>query len=61
MSKQKERWRTIGVPTPIFERVKALIARTGHTSVSEYARFAINERMKFDVSQMEDEKECLLK
>lgn len=53
----KRKWHTIGIPETLFNRIKSLIRKTGHISVSEYARFAINERIKFDTEQLESEKD----
>ena len=56
MEQQKRVWRTIGLPTRVFLRVEAVIKSTGHTSISEYVRFAVLERLPNDEAQAESEK-----
>jgi len=55
MSKQKRKWRTVGVLASIFERVKAMIWKTGHTSVSDYVADALRMKLRMDEARFEDE------
>jgi metal-responsive CopG/Arc/MetJ family transcriptional regulator len=56
MGEQKQKWHTIGLPAALFSRVRDVIKWTGHMSISEYARFAVQERLKHDEAQAEEEK-----
>lgn len=53
MRKQKIVWKSIGIPKALFERLRDLIVKTGHVSVSEYCREAIAEKEKWDVERLE--------
>ncbi|MBA7534789.1 hypothetical protein ES705_27038 [subsurface metagenome] len=57
MSKVKGKWRSFGLPEAIVRRVKAVLPYTGNQSLSEYARFAIQERLKFDEVLAEESRE----
>jgi len=56
MSKQKRKWHTLGIPHALYLRIKAVLPWTGNPSLSEYARFAIQERLKADEIYAEDAK-----
>jgi len=56
MEQVKRKWRTIGLPSPLFRRIMEVIKWSGHMSISEYARFAIQERLKFDEAHAEEQK-----
>ncbi len=58
LEQQKRVWRTIGLPLAVFSRVEAVIKYTGHTSISEYVRFAVLERLPNDEAQAESEREA---
>lgn len=53
MSKEKIRWRSIGIPAKLFERLRNLIVLTGTPSVSEYVREAIAFKMRYDEERLE--------
>jgi len=56
MSKQKQKWHCLGLPHALFSRIKAVLPYTGNQSLSEYARFAIQERLKYDEAHAEEAK-----
>ncbi len=56
LSEVKEKWHTVGLPHALFSRIGAVIKYTGHTSHSEYVRFAVQERLPNDEAQAESEK-----
>ncbi len=49
---RRGRYTTVSIPTPLFERIRALIAGTGFTSVSQFVTYVLREF----VSDMEKEK-----
>ena len=51
-SERRGKYTTVSIPTPLFERIKALIAGTGFTSVSQFVTYVLREV----VSDMEKEK-----
>ena len=63
MEQQKRKWRTIGLPDNLFKRVEAIIRKTGHMSISEYVRWATEEKARSDEVRIEafDEKEAEIK
>jgi len=56
LSEVKRKWHTVGLPDVLFDRIEAIIKYTGHTSLSEYVRFAVQERLPNDEAQAESEK-----
>lgn len=52
-------WKTISIPKRMFEQIKAILAFTGHTSVSEYVRAQINRHLTADTQKAENYKEYL--
>ena len=53
---QKKKWHTVGLPHALFSRIEAVKKYTGHISISEYVRFAVQERLPNDEAQAESEK-----
>ncbi|MGC9072033.1 MAG: hypothetical protein ACP5HK_04990 [Acidilobus sp.] len=49
---RRGRYTTVSIPTPLFERIRSLIAGTGFTSVSQFVTYVLREV----VSDMEKEK-----
>ena len=49
-----KKWHTLAVPETLFSRIKKVIRYTGHTSVSEYVRFACLERLPNDEATVDD-------
>jgi Arc/MetJ-type ribon-helix-helix transcriptional regulator len=39
----KRKYTTITIPTPLFERLKKLIEKTGFSSVSDYVTYILRE------------------
>ncbi|MGC8710046.1 MAG: ribbon-helix-helix domain-containing protein [Candidatus Micrarchaeia archaeon] len=39
----KRKYTTITIPTPLFERLQKLIAKTGFSSVSDYVTYILRE------------------
>jgi len=56
LKEQKTKWHTLGLPHAIFRRIKAVLPYTGNQSLSEYARFAIQERLRADEILAEESK-----
>lgn len=57
MSKLKGKWRSLGLPQAIVRRVRAVLPYTGNQSLAEYARVAIQERLRFDEQVAEESRE----
>lgn len=61
LSEVKRKWHTVGLPDALFSRVRTVIKYTGHTSLSEYVRFAVlaalreDEPFMFEQIEMENE------
>ena len=51
----KRKWHTVAIPETLFSRIKQVINNTGHTSASEYIRFACLERLPNDEARLEEE------
>jgi Arc/MetJ-type ribon-helix-helix transcriptional regulator len=49
---ERGRYTTVSIPTPLYERIRALIAGTGFSSVSQFVTYVLREV----VSDMEKEK-----
>lgn len=50
--RRTSKYTTVSIPVPLYERIKALIAGTGFTSVSQFVTYVLREV----VSEMEREK-----
>lgn len=48
MEQLKKKWHTVGLPSRLFERVKLIIRKTGNMSISEYVRWAVDEKVRVD-------------
>ena len=65
-SERRGKYTTVSIPTPLFERIKALIAGTGFTSVSQFVTYVLREvvsdmeREKVQASISEEEKKEIL-
>ena len=63
---RRGKYTTVSIPTPLFERIKALIAGTGFTSVSQFVTYVLREvvsdmeREKVQASISEEEKREIL-
>lgn len=57
LGKVKKKWHSIGLPDALFSRVGAVIKYTGHTSLSEYVRFAVQDALKEDEPFMLEQEE----
>ncbi len=53
MSKQKIRWRSIGIPDTLFKKIRKLIVYVGCPSVSEYVREAARAKAEKDAENIE--------
>ena len=53
MAKQKIVWKSVGIPSKTFERLRNLIVQTGHVSVSEYVREAVAFKERWDIERLE--------
>ncbi|MCG2882381.1 MAG: ribbon-helix-helix domain-containing protein [Acidilobus sp.] len=51
-SERRGKYTTVSIPTPLFERIRALIEGTGFTSVSQFVTYVLREV----VSDMEKQK-----
>lgn len=51
----KVKWRSIGVPDTLVKKIRELIKKTGDTSISEYVRVAIRQRIEYDEEHQETE------
>lgn len=49
---ERGKYTTVSIPTPLYDRIKALIAGTGFNSVSQFVTYVLREV----VSDMEREK-----
>jgi len=56
MVKTKGKWTSVCLLKTIYGRIRKVLPYTGTISVSEYIRFAIQERLKFDEIHAEDQK-----
>ena len=50
--RRTSKYTTVSIPVPLYERIRALIAGTGFTSVSQFVTYVLREV----VSEMEREK-----
>ena len=50
--RRASKYTTVSIPVPLYERIRALIAGTGFTSVSQFVTYVLREV----VSEMEREK-----
>jgi len=48
MEQLKRKWHTVGLPHALFSRVKRVIRKTGNMSISEYVRWATEEKLRLD-------------
>jgi len=51
--KEKKKFTTISIPTPLFEKIKERIKGTGFTSVSSYVTYVLRELL----AEKEEEEE----
>ncbi len=49
---RRNRYTTVSIPVPLYERIKSLIAGTGFTSVSQFVTYVLRDI----VSEMEKQK-----
>jgi len=59
MPQQKYGWKSIGIPAPMYEQIKSIIAFAGFLSVSEYVREAVRRRLDIDLVKFEEFNEHL--
>ena len=55
--KEKKKFTTISIPTPLFEKIKERIKGTGFTSVSSYVTYVLRELL----AEKEEEEEPFTK
>jgi len=55
MATSKREWIPVGIPKALFEKVKELLGYTGDPSVAEYIRFAVRQRLRYDLDHLDDE------
>ena len=58
MSKEKAKYITVSIPTPLAEKIKKRIKGTGFTSISSYITYVLQELL---ASMEEEEKEVFSK
>jgi len=57
MSKGQQEWKSISIPKNVFRRIKAILWYTADQSIAEYARQAIEKRLRFDEIGAEAQKD----
>jgi Arc/MetJ-type ribon-helix-helix transcriptional regulator len=64
---ERGRYTTVSIPTPLYDRIKSLIAGTGFNSVSQFVTYVLREvvsdmeREKVQSAVTEEEKEEILR
>ncbi|ADL18462.1 MULTISPECIES: hypothetical protein [Acidilobus] len=64
---ERGRYTTVSIPTPLYDRIKSLIAGTGFNSVSQFVTYVLREvvsdmeREKVQSAVSEEEKEEILR
>lgn len=64
---ERGRYTTVSIPTPLYDRIKSLIAGTGFNSVSQFVTYVLREvvsdmeREKVQSAISEEEKEEILR
>lgn len=56
MSKAKQTWHSVGIPGKLFRRIKAILGFVPDQSLAEYARQAIQIRLRHDEAEAEEQK-----
>jgi len=55
MSKSKQKWHSVSIPGNLFKRIKAILGFVADESLAEYARQAIQTRLRQDEIEREEE------
>ncbi|MBA7528941.1 hypothetical protein ES705_21133 [subsurface metagenome] len=58
MSEVKQKWRSVGLPSVLFNRIAKVIKYTTQQSVAEYVRYAILQRIKYDEAHADETREA---
>jgi len=56
MSKVKRKWKYIGFPENFIKRIRAILGFVADESLAEYARQAIQTRLRQDEAEAEEQK-----
>jgi hypothetical protein len=54
MSKQKQTWKSVKLPSQVVEQIKRVIPWLGFPSVAEYVRYTVRERLRRDMLYVDD-------
>jgi metal-responsive CopG/Arc/MetJ family transcriptional regulator len=57
MSKTKGKWSGLSLPSALVDRMRRVLPYTGNQSLSEYVRFAIQERLRNDEALADEARE----